>query len=380
LQRLITVEIEKLSLGGQGIARHEGQVLFVPFSAPGDRLHVRITLQKKNFAEAEIVEILEPAKTRVQAPCPAFGRCGGCNWQHISYEEQLLQKKLIVEEQLSKFLRTRVEIPPVLPSPEPLFYRNRVQLKRFGRDLGYFERSSHKIVDIEQCWIAEAPLNEEIQSIRNTPPPADLQKIQLSLTQSHTVSSSLNQSEPTDDESMGFSQVNRFQNKALIETVLSWCDGGSFSEIYDLYSGSGNFSFPLFQKFPQLPMTAVELNQKSITHAQDFLRKLNLSPKKFRFLLSDVGFFLKRNSIKPGGLVLIDPPRAGCDEFVIRTLSQQPFERMLYLSCNPATLGRDLERLLSFGSGRLRLGRIQAFDMFPQTDHVEVLTEILTSN
>ncbi len=378
MQRLISVVIEKLSLGGHGIARHEGQVLFVPFSAPGDKLNVRITLQKKNYAEAEIVEVLEPSKSRVTPPCSVFGSCGGCNWQHISYEEQLRQKKLIVEEQLSKFLKTKIEIPDVVPSPEPLHYRNRIQLKRQGSNFGYYARESHNIINIDKCWISESPINNEISRIKASPAPKELQKIQLLLNKDLQVVSELT-SESSENESpeISFSQVNRFQNESLVAAVLALADQKNYPEILDLYAGSGNFSFPFFKAFPSSPLTAVELNQKAVALAQAEIQKQNISPKKFRFLLSDVGAFLKRNSLTPKGLVLIDPPRSGCEELVIRSLAHQPFQKLIYISCNPATLGRDLERLFSINPGALKLGKVQAFDMFPQTDHVEVLAEIV---
>lgn len=378
MQRIISVVIEKLSLGGHGIARHEGQVLFVPFSAPGDKLNVRITLQKKNYAEAEIVEIIEPASSRVSPPCSVFGRCGGCNWQHISYEEQLRQKKLIVEEQLSKFLKIKIEIPDVVPSPQTLNYRNRIQLKRQGSSLGYYARESHNIVNIDKCWIAEPAINDEIAKIKNSPAPDALQKLQLLLNKDlKVVSELLTDSAEKDSPEISFSQVNRFQNENLLSAALALADQKSYSEILDLYAGSGNFSFPLFKSFPSSPITAVELNQKAVAMAQAEIQKQNISPKKFRFLLADVGAYLKRNTLANRGLVLIDPPRSGCDEFVIRSLAYQPFQKLIYISCNPATLGRDLERLFSTRPGSLKLGKVQAFDMFPQTDHVEVLAEII---
>lgn len=359
MQRLIEVRIEKLSLGGSGIARHEGQVIFVPFSAPGDLLRVEISTQKKNFSEATIVEVLEASPHRVTPPCSAFGSCGGCNWQHVSYSEQLNQKQKIVEEQLSKFLKSSVAVLPIVPSPQPLFYRNRIQVKRQGHHLGFFARESHDIVDINKCFIAEEALNEKLQKIRATPPPTDLQSI------------------PLGSKESGFSQVNTAQNSNLIKTVLDWASSDRYPEIFDLYAGAGNFSFPLFEKFNRSPLTAVELGQGSCNEAQRKLRDLNFSPKKFRFVMSDVEHFLKRHTIAPSGLILLDPPRVGCTEDVVRSLAHQPFQKILYISCNPSTLGRDLARLLDLSPRRLSLNRVQPFDMFPQTDHVEVLAELV---
>lgn len=365
-----------MSLGGAGIARHEGLVIFIPFAAPGDTLKVRVLSQKKNFAEAEIVEILTSGPARIQAPCPAYGRCGGCNFQHLNYHEQLTQKQLIVEEQLQKFLKQPVIVQPIVASPKILNYRNRIQVKAQGSSLGFFARGSHEIIDINECLIAEEPLNRSLQAIKKAAPSEKLTKTQISLNQRGEVFTDI---ELEDDLSEGFAQVNRFQNQNLIKTLLAWTADEQYPEIWDLYSGSGNFTIPLFQAHSRSMVTAVELNQRSVEQGQNRLRELNLSPKKFRIVLNNVSHFLRRHILLADSFILLDPPRAGCEHAAINSLAAQPFKKLIYISCNPSTLGRDLERLFSSSKRKLQLGRVQPFDMFPQTDHVEVMAEILTS-
>lgn len=371
----VELEIEKLSFGGDGIARKDGLVYFIPRSAPGDLLRVRVVEKKKNFARAEIVEILKEGPSRIQAPCPYFGRCGGCTWQHISYEEQLNQKQRIVEEQLAKILPQTTQILPIVPSPEPFRYRNRIQLKFDGQNLGFFARQSHQIVDIDDCPITEEALAQEILPLKKellSRKEKAIAKIELLRTPENKIEKVF---EDSPFEGVGFSQVNTRQNENLIKTVLEWMKPHKTSHVYDLYAGAGNFTFPLLTEFPQAALTGVELSDKSVRQAQSFIRNQNISPKRIQFYLSDVELFLKRTTLAKGSLVLLDPPRAGCSENVVRTLAvQKEIQKIFYISCNPSALARDLERFRSFGGWVAR--RVQPFDMFPQTDHVETLVEL----
>ena len=377
LGKTFEVSIEKLSLGGNGIARHEGLVLFVPFSAPGDHVLVRVCEQKNNYVEAEIEKILHASPSRVEAPCPVFGRCGGCNWQHISSTEQLKQKQLIVEEQLKHFLKKEIVVLPIIPSPKDYRYRNRIQLKYQAPELGFYARKSHDVVGIDDCPVSEEKIAQKIPVLKaqlQKQKAQEISKIEVFLDEKENVQSV---QEDSPYEGVGFSQVNRFQNKNLLKTVLLWAGDQKYSEIWDLYAGSGNFTFPLLEKFPSTPVVAAELNEKTVKKAQDLIRLKNMSAKKVRFLLVDVELFLKRNPVPEQALVVLDPPRLGCSENTIRYLSQQRMKRLLYVSCNPSALGRDLQRFFALSPHPWKLARIQPFDMFPQTDHVEVLAELI---
>lgn len=357
MQRLIEVTVEKMSLGGNGIARHQGLVLFIPFSAPGDVLKVEIINQKKNFAEAKIIEILNPSEQRRVAPCPVYGKCGGCNWQHIDYKYQLQQKQKIVEEQLLKFLGTLPRVLPIISSPNEWNYRNRIQIKQKNGKIGFFAKGSHDLVEINNCLIAEDEINQKL----NSGALPDLERIELA---------------SENDSLEGFSQVNSLQNVNLIQNVLEWAGSEKYTEIYDLYCGGGNFTFPLMGRFPLSKIMAVELSPESVKKAQKIIEAKNISSKKVQFILSDVGFFLKRIVFSEDSLVLLDPPRAGCDPLVIQNLAHQNFKKLLYISCNPSTLGRDLQALQKQSNSKIIINKVQPFDMFPQTDHIEVLVEL----
>lgn len=365
--------IEKLSFGGDGIARKDGLVYFVSLAAPGDRLLARVTEQKKNFARADVVEVLQSSPARIQPSCPVFGKCGGCNWQHISYEEQLKQKHQILQEQL-KGLVEPTQIPAVIPSPNPFRYRNRVQFKFDGKALGFYARQSQKVIDIQDCPITEELITEQIKPLKSKllreakPVP----KIEVYRTPANEIRTRF---EHSAYEDLGFSQVNSAQNEKLVQTVLNWWSDQDPKKIYDLYSGAGNFTFPLLEKFPKASLIGADLSSKSIETAQKQTAAMNLSPLKMKFHLADVELFLKRMPIEENSLVLLDPPRAGCSPGVIQALANQKIQSLLYISCNPSALARDLKAFAA--TGKWKIARVQAFDMFPQTDHVETLVELL---
>lgn len=373
----LEVEVLNLAVGGAGIARHEGMVIFIPMAAPGDRVLVQLTKKKKNYAEAEIIEILKPGPSRRTPPCPVASVCGGCNWQHITEDEQRQQKQQIVEQTLQKFLRgIDFEMLPLVSSSQSLRYRNRIQPKAFKNLFGFFGRQSHRIVDIQDCLITEELITKKFTEIRQWVAPQaqenllklevflsdDLLKVQYNLIND-------------DDDTIGFSQVNRFQNEDLIETALNWSSEDDYDTIFDLYAGSGNFTFPLAAQFKQAKkIQAIELNPKLV------LKGLNSSSdKRIHFFESDVEAYITKALISANDLVVLDPPRAGSSLETMKKLAASAPKKIIYISCHPVSLARDLQWLLEesqrLGTG-LRLTRVQAFEMFPQTDHVETIAEL----
>lgn len=370
----LQVSIEKLAVGGAGVARHEGFVFFVADAAPGDELSVEITALKKNFGEARIRRILNGGPARRAPPCPVADRCGGCNWQHIAEEEQRRQKELLVKETLEKFLRGQdFEYLPLKECAQSLRYRNRIQPKFTRQAFGFYARGSHEIVDIQDCPITEKALAQEIPAARTW---AQSQKsegrIEMYLDREQRAHFTFTDQ---NDEGFGFSQVNRFQNEDLVAAVLDWTRGAEYRHIFDLYAGAGNFSFPLMQTLNR-PLTAVELSEKLVGKGRELNRFSDLE-----FVHSDVEKYLRRTRITPEDLVVLDPPRAGCSEDVMRMLAKARPRKIVYISCHPVSLARDLKRFFEFtgknaSTTPMKLRRVQAFEMFPQTDHVETIVEL----
>jgi 23S rRNA (uracil1939-C5)-methyltransferase len=376
----IQVKIEKMAIGGAGIARHDGLVIFVAQAAPGDELLVEITTKKKNFAEANILKIIKPGPGRRETPCAVANVCGGCNWQHITEEEQRHQKESLVLETLKKFNpQLEFQYLPIKESPRVLRYRNRIQPKFNSGKFGFFARNSHDIVAINDCLISEEALTAKFPEVKNW---AEEKKSKETLRMEMYIS---DQEEvrygliTDEDDGVGFSQVNRFQNEDLLQTALAWAkiEEGKpdYTQVFDLYAGSGNFTFPLLEQFKNSQITAVELNSKLVDRG-----RASNKNKRLKYFLSDVESYLKRASITQNDLVVLDPPRAGASEYIMRALASAKPKKIIYISCHPVSLARDLKWFFDWNQRlghNYRLSRVQAFEMFPQTDHVETIAELV---
>lgn len=369
----IQVEIEKMTVGGAGLARHGGLVVFVDFAAPGDTLLVEVTEHKKNLAFARIIKVLNPGPHRITPKCKHYGHCGGCSWQHLSREEQLKQKELILRDSLKEIVKLRnPEIRPIVASPRDFQYRNRVQMTFDGHKLGFRAKRSNELVAIDECHLVEEPLQQLISAPKNKSFQNQIRyDLRLSTDGLQPQLTALNE----DVELVGFSQVNRFQNEDLIQAVLNSLHSPEGADLYEFYAGAGNFTFPILERHKFSHVWAVEGSSALVKIAHSELQSKNISNKRVTFHLSDVGQFLKRQWPRPQDVVYLDPPRVGADEFVIKTLAQSKPKQILYLSCHPVTLARDLQRLLSHASD-YKIEFVQPFEMFPQTDHVETLVSL----
>lgn len=366
MDNLVTVTIESLSYhGGRGVGRFDGKVIFVPFTAPGDEVQVRITEDKGRFFEGEVVEMRTPSPSRREPPCKVFGECGGCRWQHVTYEEQLKQKEQIIKSSFRAFEKKcgAVDYKPIVGSPEEWHYRNRIQLHIENGKMGFYARKSRRVVEFDQCWIAEQALNEKYQSLE-AENYDNGERLELAIT---TTGDLVERKSGRDPEAAYFSQVNTAQNSQLITATIEAVRKETPQFIFDLYCGTGNFTFPLQQQFPEAKITGVELSKQNLS----FARALD-PQQKIRWAQSDVADFLKE--VKPGKptLVVLDPPRTGCDKTVIQQLLRTKPETIAYISCNPTTLARDLSLLAE--SSIYQIEFVQGFDMFPQTEHVETLS------
>lgn len=371
----IKLSIEKLAIGGAGVARHEGMVVFVPQAAPNEEVLAEVTLVKRNFLEARVVKILTPGPARREAPCPVAHTCGGCNWQHLTEEEQRHQKQSLVLETLKKFNPgLEFNYLPIQPSPRIWRYRNRIQPKYKNNRFGFFARNSHQIVEIKDCLITEESLTAKFSEVRDwaiKKNSKDLLRMEMYIAEEGDIRYGLI---TEDDDGIGFSQVNRFQNVDLLQTTLEWSGNHSYTKVFDLYAGAGNFTFPLADRFPQADIVGVELNPKLVARARSKIQNQRMS-----YFESDVDSYMRRASIGHNDLVVLDPPRAGASEFTMQTLAAARPRKIIYISCHPVSLARDLKWFFAHAQQlghRYKLDRVQTFEMFPQTDHVETIAEL----
>lgn len=382
----VEVEIERILPGGAGLAHAGGKTLLVGLAAPGDRLRVRVERVRGNLAFASITEILTPSSVRVEPPCPYFGRCGGCDFQQLSYAAQLEAKVSIIRDCLRRI--ARVEMPreiQITASPDVWSYRSRAQWQYDAQKkrLGYFERGTHRICDVLKCPVLVPSLQETLGELRaqmqnesSLPPVEEFEAVAgdegASLAPPAGNARMREVSRHIGGEhyrfgAQGFFQIN---HGLLAELVAAATHDAHGERAVDLYCGAGLFTLPLARRF--VHVAGVESNANAIAYAERNLDDARLTNATVeRAIVSD---WLEGNAARlaPVDFVLLDPPRAGAEPGAIGGILALRPRRIAYVSCDPATLARDIKELL----GGYRLDSIAAFDMFPQTHHVEVVAHL----
>lgn len=376
---------------GFGLAFAENLTVFVPLSASGDKLRVKIIQIKGKTAFAEITEIIEPSPERVKPRCPYFGRCGGCDFQQLDYQAQLTAKTGIVRDCLSRIGKINYEREiPIIASPQPYEYRSRAQwhVDTRNKKIGYFKRKSHDIIDVETCPILVPELEKILTELRET---IEWDSFWSGMVEIETAAAGGEVSiysteiiEPTEEisfdahgekylhDATSFFQGNPFLIEQLIEAAVGNADGET---ALDLYCGVGLFTLPLARKFQKV--AGVEGYDKAVDFAEKNVEQARLSNVQFH--RENVGEWLKENAekLKNPDFVLLDPPRAGTEKETIENLLKIRPRQISYVSCEPSTLARDLKILTENGYS---IDSITAFDLFPQTHHVETVVRLKVEN
>jgi len=347
----IPIFIESVAFGGAGVGRlPDGRVCFVPFTLPGERAIVRVVQEKKSFLEAEVVRLTEASMGRVSPRCAIFGECGGCAYQHIAYPRQLEIKSAQIRDLLRRIGRiTDADVRPMLPSPSEWEYRNRISVHVADGQVGFHGRKSHRIVPATSCPIATASVNEQLADLAKDPPRGD-QRITLR--------------ERSDYR--GFSQVNAGAAEVLAE-VVSEMLAEETGVLVDAYCGAGFFSkalAPQFQKIIGIEWSAGAVRAAKASAAENET-----------YLAGAVEAHLAQaleSSPPAETAIILDPPAEGLSPEVVEILGKYRPVTIVYVSCDPATLSRDLKKLGNWYS----VGYIQPVDLFPQTAEIESATKL----
>ena len=365
----INLTIHDLAFGGEGVGRIDAFVVFVPFVIVGETVTAEITELKKNFARAKLVRVETPSPERVEPECRYFTQCGGCQYQHIAYPAQLRFKhKQIADlfERVGKIAREVVA--PVLPCPSPYGYRNRIMIRSQwnGRakklEIGYIRADNNFVEDIEECKIAEPALNEQIKQVRANPPPKGGLKVVLRV-----------QPEDWEVPESSFFQNNFFLLPKLVETVRGFLQDGGARHLLDLYCGVGFFGIETADAVESF--TGVEYDQPAIRAARKNAEMRNIRNGEFMAAqVEEVLPELLQKFSPEKTAVILDPPRKGCRPETLELLRTTRPAQVIYVSCHPATMARDLNILC--GEGVFNLARVQPLDMFPQTQHVECVADL----
>jgi len=432
------IKIEKMVNGGYGLGRlSNGKTVFVEGAYPGERVLIKLTKVKKDFSFAKVVTILEPSSKRTTPPCQHFGICGGCQWMDIDYKSQLVYKKDILEDTLKRVGKIEETVLPVIPSDKILAYRSKMEFSLSkNRSLGLKMRHSHKIVEIKRCEISPDIFNDILKDLKKLLDIFEvstydferkkgvlkhvvlryavstnqtmvifvtktesfqggkelakkLKNIVPSITSIIHVMNSKDSVvlrgpyrtfwgegiilERFDWEEFQIPPTVFFQNnywitKKMLDHVYEELNLEGKEVVLDLYSGIGTFSIRIARGARKV--IAVESNRVAIKAGR---ANANINRvRNIRFIESDVGDFLNSAEEKIDKVVL-DPPREGAGINVIKRLLDLKPTRIIYISCEPSTLARDLRTLVE---GGYRIEKIQPFDMFPHTFHIETVVTL----
>ncbi len=424
-QETLELSIEKLLNGGDGLARHEGQAIFVPMTAVGDRVRARITKRSKNFSQAEVEEILEPGPGRRQAPCPYYGDCGGCNLQHIDDQTQGRTKAAVVEDCFTRL--GRMDVKDLLTGPLPaggnLGYRNRIRL--FASPMGPYglmRKGTHQVVLLDSCPIMAEPFNSQILPWLRMLPPMEQIVVRMEDQGSWLLScfGSPNRlkvmrkmvgalaegEEPAPGcrgllfnnrpiwghdylvhqvaghkfrvSAQSFFQANQAVTEHAVATVRAWLGelqqaGELGGLLADMFCGVGLFSLTLADLFEQV--VAVDSDESACRDAANNVTRDQAARDKVTVLTGDLAAVLAEKDPATAeqwrqGLCLADPPRTGLGKPGVAAILERRPRHVLMMSCDPATLARDAAALVEAG---YQARKLEVLDMFPQTSHIETI-------
>lgn len=441
LLETLTLEITDLAFGGEGVGRHEGYVIFVPFALPGETVSVRLVEKKKDYAKGKLEAVLSASPQRVEPKCPYFYRCGGCQLQHLDYSGQIEAKTRFLDSALYGLHKLQ-DFPrfPILSAQETWYYRNKTQMVICGKEapyLAYYQKNSHLPERIDKCLIQSRLNNRAIKETAKLLPalnwPVYQEKhrhgklryllsrsnqkgdeLQVTLVSSHPKlpgmvefitrmrenlpklsglflninphpgnvilgkETHLLWGKTTLEEELGgikfqlspgsFFQVNHPQSSRIVEWVKERCAAAGAKRVLDLFCGVGLFALHLsslaefvlgIEEAPSSIRDARQSGKQNLINNVDFLE--GKAERELEKLSYDCD------------LCVLDPPRKGCEETLLENLAQRRIPKILYVSCHPATLARDL---LFLGQKGYRIDSLGGVDMFPHTTHLECLAEL----
>jgi 23S rRNA (uracil1939-C5)-methyltransferase len=418
-----TLEIESLAYGPYGIGRIDHQVIMVPATVPGDKISTRVTDSKGNYAFGEMVRLLQPSRLRQSPPCPYVNDCGGCPWQQVQYEAQLKAKEQNVADALRRIGKLEgFELRPIIASPREYHYRRRIRLQcDKAKRIGFFRASSHDLVEIDGCLIADNALNKVIPPlgswINELDTPIEYVEVVTGDEPNEIVAAGKIAGDfiPRDDSACEhlidqtnginglilyaknwrkewghtavsirsddgiclkvkgdvFTQINAEGNRKLLSELLAAGGFDKKDQVLELYAGAGNFTLSIAKQAREV--VAVESYRQSVDSGKRSAQFNGIA--NIRWVCAYVPaaverFFKQRERFSK---IVLDPPRSGA-KGIERNLASLGAEKILYVSCNPATLARDLSALTRHG---YKLTFVQPIDLFPHTFHVETLAVMI---
>jgi len=368
--RIVDLKIADIAFGGKGVARENGKAVFVAYTIEGETVSAEVVREKKQFAEAELVDVKESSPHRVTPECPYFGRCGGCAYQHIDYEHQLAIKWRQVRDVLQRIGKLKdIPMRPIIPSPKQYGYRSRITVHSQDGVIGFFRRDSHRLIDIERCPISRDEVNRALAELRAHPQVRDGH---------YTLRAS---SGPR-----VFSQTNDAVANALRDLVDNLVASDQ-QLLIDTYCGAGFFAKALLDKFERIigidwDKFAIDAARENATEKETYiagdvdaeLQQVGAVHLNRPVRASNAGSGRLR-SIAPtleSTTLIVDPPATGLSATMRTAIVDLAPATLIYVSCNPATLARDLKELQE----KFTINSVTPLDMFPQTAEIEVAVRL----
>ena len=404
-----------MTFGPGAIARVDGKSVMIPAAVPGDVLEIETRSQKRDYALGKLVRVVQPAPERRESPCPYAATCGGCDWQHIRYDAQASFKAEVLAAEFRHTLGIELGLDGLVePAPAEFHYRSRVRLKTGpAGKIGFHHPGSNSFVAVEACLVATPPIagaavlaralgrncseievvegeQGEVLIARLMKAPGEIErKIARQMIANGSAGLILRsgavrelfgdvriacEPEPgctIEADADLFSQVNRPQNRKLVAEVMQLTEISPSTQVLDLFCGTGNFSLPAARR--DASVIGLDRDALAIEAARANAKRMELKETQFIAVRAAEGLhFLRQTGYRPDVLIL-DPPRAGAAQLVEPMAKLKP-RRLIYVSCNLSTLVRDLRQLILKG---YKVERVSAFDFFPNTHHIEIITSLL---
>ena len=405
------------------MGRLDGKAVMIPDTAPGDKIVARIVESKERYAIGELIRLIEASPLRQTPPCPYVGRCGGCSWQHLNYQAQLKAKQQSVADALRRIGKlSDFELKPIIAARDPFHYRRRIRLQAgAASSLGFFAAGSHSVVEIDSCLIADARLNSALAALRLWLGELHSAMEYLELVAGDEVDELVVVAQPTDSFQAGdesacerligennsigglivvgrdgrkiygrtlitvelqddltlqvdadvFTQVNAGANRQMIEQFLAAGDFHRQDRVLELYCGAGNFTLPLAKRVAEV--TAVEGHRAAIASGEINAQRYRMENIRWQCAGVPQAVARLKRQRQTFSKIVLDPPRTGA-KGIETDLAALSAEMILYVSCNPTTLARDLANLAKQG---YKLHSVQPIDFFPHTFHVESLAVMM---
>ncbi len=376
----MTVKIESVGHRAVGIARYHGKVCFVPYTVPGDTVLVEVVRQHSSYNQCRLITVIDASSLRRPPICRYYGRCGGCNLQHMTYDVQLKVKEIILRTTMKRLKQKNAVLSPIIPSPLEYNYRRSTRLHWGQTGYGYYEAQSRVVIEIDTCPLLCLTLNEYMESLKTRLTPKNLRPPSIRITCN-------NRGDCVDDHFQGndieyrldfpfefsifgdastFFQSNMGNLRPWLETIHRLADIKPNERVLDLYCGSGTIGISFSKKAAHV--SGLDINEKSIQYA-----RMSATANELANTAWYAGSYVKLlPELGKWDVVILDPPRLGVRSEVLKVLCRTKPKRIIYVSCDHMTWARDAEILIQSGYS---LGHTVPIDFFPQTFHFELVSQ-----